>query len=114
MFTIDGYSADAHDRIILTGDFQANDPKFKSIFTDPVVQSAKFFANAIDTRSNGFDVTATFTKEIGKDKLISSLAFNYNNMYTEEIDVPSDLGEYETNFLGTRGQSLIVNSAPRT
>ena len=114
LFTIDGYSADAHGRIILTGDFQANDPKFKSIFTDPSVQSAKFFANAIDTRSNGFDITTTYSMEIGKGKLSSSLAFNYNNMYIEEIDVPSDLGEYETNFLGARGQSLIVNSAPKT
>ena len=114
LFTIDGYSADANGRIILTGDFDASDPKFKSIFTDPGVQSAKFFANAIDTRSNGFDITATYTKEIGKGKLSSSLAFNYNNMYIKEIDVPSDLGEYETNFLGARGQSLIVNSAPRT
>ena len=113
-FTIDGYSANANGRIILTGDFQASDPKFKKIFTDPNVQSARFFANAIDTRSNGFDVMATYTKEIGKGKLSSSLAFNYNNMYIKKIDVPSDLGEYETNFLGTRGQSLIVNSAPRT
>ena len=114
LFAIDGYSADAHNRIILTGDFRASDPKFKSIFTDPSVQSAKFFANAIDTHSNGFDVTATYTTEIRKGKLSSSIAFNYNNMSIEKIDVPSDLGEYETNFLGARGQSLIVNSAPKT
>ncbi|MEY4541362.1 MAG: hypothetical protein RLZZ306_3119 [Bacteroidota bacterium] len=114
LLTIDGYSADAHGRIILTGDFQSSDPKFKSIFTDPGVESAKFFANAIDTRSNGFNVAATYTTEVGKGKLSSSLGFNYNNMYIEEIDVPSDLGEYETNFLGARAQSLIVNSAPKT
>ncbi len=114
LFTIDGYSADAHGRIILTGDFDAADPKFKNAFTDPSVQSAKFFANAIDTRSNGFDITTTYTTAIGKGKLSSSLAFNYNNLYIEEVDVPSDLGEYEGNFLGERAISLIINSAPKT
>jgi iron complex outermembrane recepter protein len=114
LFTIDGYSADAHGRIVLTSDFDANDPKFKNIFNDPNLQSAKFFANAIDTRSNGFDVTATYSAEIGKGRLSSSLGFNYNNLYIEEIDVPEGLEDYESNFLGARGQSLIVNSAPRT
>lgn len=45
---------------------------FGSTFNDVVT---------VDTRSNGFGVTATFTKEIGTGKLSSSLAFNYNNMY---------------------------------
>jgi iron complex outermembrane recepter protein len=114
LFTLDGYFADVRGRIVLTSDFDASNPSFKQAFTDANVTAAKFFANAIDTRSNGFDVSATYTKEIGKGKLSSSLAFNYNNMSIDRISVPAGLVEYTESFLGSRAKSLIVNSAPKT
>jgi iron complex outermembrane recepter protein len=114
LFTLDGYFADVRGRIVLTSDFEASNPSFQKAFTDANVQAAKFFANAIDTRSNGFDVSATYTKEIGNGKLSSSLAFNYNNMAIDKIAVPAGLQEFKDSFLGARGQSLIVNSAPKT
>jgi iron complex outermembrane recepter protein len=114
LLTVDGYSADAHGRIVLTGDFDAANPALQKAFTDPSVESAKFFANAIDTRSNGFDISAVYTKNIGKGKLSSTFAMNYNHLYIEEIDVPKGLEEFEDSFLGARGQSLILNAAPRT
>jgi iron complex outermembrane recepter protein len=114
LITLDGYSVNVKDRIVLTGGFDATDASLTKIFNDLNVNAVQFFANALDTRSLGFDAITTISSTIGKGKLNTSLAFNYNNMVIDNVKTNALLQGKEDNFLGKRERSLIPNSAPKT
>jgi iron complex outermembrane receptor protein len=79
--TIDAYQIDIKDRIVLTGAFQRNSAAVAQILdnagqTD--VQSAVFFTNAVDTRTQGLDVVIAHNQPIGAGTLTLTLAGNVN------------------------------------
>jgi iron complex outermembrane receptor protein len=56
--TIDYYHISIDDRIVLSGNFTA--PAIAALLAPFGANSARFFTNAIDTRTNGVDVTANY------------------------------------------------------
>jgi iron complex outermembrane receptor protein len=56
--TIDYYRIAIDDRIVLSGNFTA--PPIAALLAPFGANSARFFTNAIDTRTNGVDVTANY------------------------------------------------------
>jgi iron complex outermembrane receptor protein len=56
--TIDYYRISIDDRIVLSGNFNA--PPIAVLLAPFGANSARFFTNAIDTRTNGVDVTANY------------------------------------------------------
>lgn len=71
--TLDGYMVDIDDRIVLTGQFSpGDDPELQNLFNQAGATKAAFFANAINTRSQGLDVVVAHSASIGSGKTLRS------------------------------------------
>ncbi|MEM8888501.1 MAG: TonB-dependent receptor [Bacteroidota bacterium] len=101
--TVDGYYIDITDRIVITGNFDAN-------FLNQGVETAQFFANAADTRSLGLDVVLSYRTDLDNGhRFLASLAGNLNDL--EVTDIKNGNLEVET-FFGGREVSLLEDAAP--
>ncbi len=59
--TVDAYQIDITDRIVLSSQFSTGNPTVKTILTSrPDIGRVQFFANAVNTRTQGIDVVANY------------------------------------------------------
>jgi len=100
--TIDGYSISVEDRIILTDNFDASGLGLG-------VDVAQFFANGVDTKTQGVDIVLGYTKVFSNSKLTLSLAGNLNDLTIEEIH-NGDLNPFT--FFGPFSQAYLEAAAP--
>ena len=80
--TIDYYRITIDDRIVLSGNFTA--PPIAVLLAPFGANSARFFTNAIDTRTNGVDVTANYRTALGAAGEVR-LHAGYNNTRTKVV-----------------------------
>jgi iron complex outermembrane receptor protein len=100
-FTVDVYQIDVDDRIAQSSQFNRGDTRLAlsggtigdEISTlldaagfDASLGAVNYFTNAIDTRSKGVDLVATWTPEIDVGELTLSGAYNYNKVDVVNID----------------------------
>ncbi|ABG39458.1 TonB-dependent receptor, plug [Paraglaciecola sp. T6c] len=100
-FTIDVYQIDVDDRIAQSSQFNRGDTRLASsggtigdeisalldsAGFDASLGAVNYFTNAIDTRSKGVDLVATWTPEIDVGELTLSGAYNYNKVDVVSID----------------------------
>jgi iron complex outermembrane recepter protein len=110
VITADAYLIDINNRIVITS----------SIVDDRIaalgVESGRFFTNAIDTRTKGLDIVATYTIPVKtKNKLDISLASNFNKTTIEEYHFPESLsGLNQDDYFGPDQQSLIETNYPKS
>ena len=100
--TVDGYFIDVDDRVIITNNFDATQLGIG-------VSTAQFFANGVDTRSQGLDVVLSYKIDLANGFLNASLAGNLNNL---EVDEVRNGNLDEQTFFGDRGRSLLEDAAP--
>lgn len=80
--TADLYAVRVNDRIVRTSFFTTSNPLIKKLFDDyniVGIQSARYFANAIDTRTQGIDIVAQYelhANNLGHFTFLAS--YNYN------------------------------------
>jgi iron complex outermembrane recepter protein len=94
--TIDYYRIAIDDRIVLSGNFTA--PPIAALLAPFGANSARFFTNAIDTRTTGADVTATYRVPLGGAGDLR-LRAGYNHTRTHivgAIATPPELEGYES------------------
>jgi iron complex outermembrane receptor protein len=109
----DFYHITIDDRIVLTGDFANDDPDIGAILQSLNVGSARFFANAINTTTNGVDVIVSFANRIDDDRRYSlALAVNYNDMTIDQVNTSRELAGKEDFYLSNREKLFILASAP--
>ena len=71
--TFDAYQVNIDDRVILTGAFSAgNDDELQQIFEAAGATQARFFTNAIDTRSQGIDIVLSHRILLGEGKSLTN------------------------------------------
>lgn len=100
--TIDAYSIDITDRIVLTEYFDASSLGLN-------VVAAQFFANGIDTRSQGLDVVLNYRTFFGVNRFSIGLIGNINDLEIKKIKNRS----LDANtFFGPREQYFLMASAP--
>lgn len=100
--TIDAYQINIQDRIVLTDYFDASSLGLN-------VVAAQFFANGIDTKTNGVDIVLNWKKYFGDNRLNIGLTGNLNDLEILEIksgDLDPDI------FFGPREQYYLQASAP--
>ena len=102
--TIDGYLINVDDRVIITNNFDATQLGIG-------VSTAQFFANGVDTESQGLDIVLSYRPELVSGSLSLSLAGNLNNLEVTNI---RNEGLDEETFFGARGRSLLEDAAPST
>ncbi len=77
--TVDAYQIEIRDRIVLTGSFTKSNPTVAAILANyPDVNSAIFFTNAINTRTQGIDIVTSADLKINNGSLNITLAGNLN------------------------------------
>jgi iron complex outermembrane recepter protein len=110
--TVDAYQIKVKDRIVLTGLFDTGDDKIGSILQSMNVGAAQFFTNAVDTKTRGLDVIATFGTNLGQGKLNTTLAANFNSMEIEAVHTTPLLEGKEEIYFGVRERYFLLASAP--
>ena len=112
--TLDVYQIDIDDRIVITGGFSADDADIGDIIAAQNLIEARFFTNAIDTRTRGVDVSLTNARALAAGTLSTSVALNFNETSVERINTAPGLVGKEDIYFNTRERLFVEGSAPRT
>jgi iron complex outermembrane recepter protein len=94
--TADVYRINIEDRIVISGNFTGG--RITQLLLPLGATGARFFTNAIDTRTTGTDITATHRTELaGGSRLRLSAAYNANrNEITRIADTPPQLEGFQS------------------
>tara|TARA_B110000003_G_scaffold172618_1_gene172201 strand:+ start:43466 stop:46351 length:2886 start_codon:yes stop_codon:yes gene_type:complete len=106
--TADAFFTGIDDRVVLTGNFDIP----SGIITD--AESARFFSNAIDTETRGFDVVVSHKGNVGELTLSSDLAVTF--AYTQrvdEINASPELADQIGTYFGERESYFLEKATPR-
>lgn len=115
-FSVDYFSANINDRIMLTGNIvDTVSPAVKAILKKYDVQSARYFTNALATETRGLDVRLQY-KHMFEDRNKLKLVASYHADRTTITDVyplASILGnQITTAVLNDNNQSFIETAQP--
>jgi iron complex outermembrane receptor protein len=100
--TVDAYSIAVKDRIVLTGYFDASALGIG-------VDSAQFFVNGTDTKTNGLDLVFSWKKKFAGNTFSATFVGNINDMKIEKVN---NGGLDEQTFFGEREKAFLLASAP--
>ncbi len=118
--TVDGYFVGIDDRVVLTGRFSGpgDGSELDFLLSQANATAASFFANAIDTESQGLDFVITHKANLGANwRLKTDLAGTFSK--TEQVgdiiasDVLRDAGLIDTYF-DENNRVLLERAVPRT
>ncbi|MDZ7695266.1 MAG: TonB-dependent receptor [Balneolaceae bacterium] len=116
--TADFYQIDVEDRIILTSNFNVNGlpEDIADELRDYGVQAANFFTNAIDTRTRGADIVATYNQPLPNDNLLNiSLAGNLNQVEVQgAVDTTPQLENQADSYLQPWDRLQLEEGTPKT
>ncbi|REL31794.1 TonB-dependent receptor plug domain-containing protein [Thalassotalea euphylliae] len=89
--SIDAYRIDIDDRIVLSNNLSG--PGIESLLAGTGATRARFFLNAIDSRTEGVDVVATYSLDLNTyGNVLFNAGYNYNdNEVTNIIEPPAAL-----------------------
>ena len=111
-FTVDGYLIDVDDRIILTGSLSG--PTVETLLAQFGAPTVKFFTNAVDTRTKGFDVSARYRHVLDNDRYLEFLAqYNRNSLEVRDVQVPDVISEIEDQVFDSGDEYTIENGRPK-
>jgi iron complex outermembrane receptor protein len=110
--TIDGYIVNIKDRIVLTGFFDQSDDVIGQILADRNIGAAQFFTNAVDTKTKGLDIIATYSLGIGAGRLTSTFAGNFNDLSIGSVKTAAGLQGKEEIYFSPRERYFLQASAP--
>lgn len=113
---VDAYQIDLDNRITSTGLLTGTG--VRNILTAngfPSVQAVRYFANAVDTRTRGFDVVAAYSFDtVSAGKFRTTLGFNYNETTIQRIAPnPTQLAGLNLTLFDRRSQGFFTQT-PRT
>lgn len=121
LVTLDGYLIKVKDRIVLSGQFDADDntldPALIAEMLRTNVTTTQFFANAVNTTNKGIDIVLDYKTTFGKQRFNALFAGNFQKMNLNKINVPSkldDTQEHRNTFFSKPAQGVLLASAPET
>ena len=111
-FTLDGYYVTITDRIVLTDGFGTDDDVIGSVLEQLNVGYARFFTNAVDTKTMGLDAIIAYKMYLNDNTLTFTYAGNFNKMEVTAINTDSMLAGKEDNYFSDREEFFLLASAP--
>lgn len=111
-FTLDGYYVTITDRIVLTDGFGTDDDQIGSTLEDLNVGYARFFTNAVDTKTMGLDAIISYKIYMEDNTLTFTYAGNFNQMEVTAIHTNELLAGKEDNYFSDREEYFLLASAP--
>ncbi|NVK09097.1 MAG: TonB-dependent receptor [Tenacibaculum sp.] len=120
--SLDYYNVKVEDRVVFSGEIGGTDDNgnpnatVQQILDDNSVTSIKFFINAADTKTEGFDYTMRYKNiDFAAGKLGLNLALNINRTKLEgEVKTPTKLANYKNAIFNRKEQSRIISARPNT
>lgn len=92
--TFDYFHIDIRDRIVFSGNFTQE--KVRNLIRPFGATAARFFTNAIDTETNGYDVVANYQRPLFGGRVDLSAAYSNNETkVVGEIQTPPELKEFD-------------------
>ena len=120
--TIDAFQVDIDNRVVLTGTFRPSDGKtpeqreeLARLFAQANAEQANFFANSIDTRSQGIDVVLTHDWRFAGGSLKTSLSGIFSK--TEkvgDVQTSAELEGLEDIYFDETSRIYLEEAVPRT
>jgi iron complex outermembrane receptor protein len=110
--TLDAYIIDIDDRIVLTGGFTSDDPDIGPILEEMELVEARFFTNAVDTRTRGLDLTFGNRYRMSRGDLNLMAALNYNKTEILGINTAPGLEGKEDIYFSKREEMFVIGAAP--
>lgn len=115
--SVDAYQIKVKDRIAITSTLTGSAVTAILVANglSPYL-SAQYYTNAIDTRTRGIDVVATYNHEIGSiAKMDWNVGYNYNkNIITGIIDNPPELSAINFALFDRVSQANLTENLPKT
>lgn len=108
-FTLDYYMIDVNDRIVRTSFFTVDNPLIKDLFERyniEGIQSVRYFANAIDTKTQGLDIVGQYnlnTETAGDFTFV--MAYNLNLFKIVGFHNPSNLEDLNESIFNEERQA---------
>ena len=116
-FSIDGYLINIDDRIVYSGSFGAgSNPDIQAIFDAAGATTARFFVNAIDTKTSGIDIVISHKANISDEiRLTSDIAANFTKTEVEALNVPDAVSAagQTGNFFDAQEEAFLTLAIPR-
>ncbi len=118
--TVDGYLINIDDRISLSGSFGVGGTDvLDRIRQETGAESARFFTNALDTRSIGLDIVIAHKARFGNDwRLRSDLSASFFETEIKKITVPQAVlsagNESVIRFFDAQEEAFLTVAQPRT
>ena len=116
--TVDAYIIAIQDRIVLTGQFEATTPELEQLFMQVGATNAAFFANAIDSRTQGIDIVIANELDFGVRTFLTntlSATFSKTNRVGDihASAILEESGQLETYF-DERASIFLEKAVPHT
>jgi iron complex outermembrane recepter protein len=118
--TVDYYNIAIKDRIVLTGQFSGGtateqDREISRLLAAANANSATFFVNAIDSRTQGVDIVTSYNTSLGKGSLRADLAGTIAKTVLEgDIKTSGALVGKESTFFDQTSRIFLEKAVPRT
>ncbi len=115
-FAIDPYLIDLNGRIAQTGFLQGKAVDAVLAANGFPSQAVRYFANAINTQTQGVDVTGSYTADLGDAGVLrTTLGFNWNNTkITHVASNPSQLAKANLTLFDRASRGAITVAVPKT
>jgi len=113
--TIDAYQVDIDDRVILTGQFAPRgNAELVTLFAQANAERATFFANAIDTRTQGIDLVVSHQARIGSGiNLTTDLAATVSQTRQQgEIKASPQLEPIKSTYFDETSRIFLEDAVP--
>jgi len=114
--TADYYRITIEKRIVLSDNFTG--AAIRALFDSAGlrgVSGGRFFSNAIDTRSNGVDLVASYGLTFGRNSVLRfSSGYNHNIVKVTHVDpTPDKLSAFQENLFGRVERTRVERGNPR-
>ena len=114
----DYFIVDVEDQIALSGSFNVADPALPAdaiaFMQANEINSVKYFINAMDTRTQGIDLSAKYEMQVTEgDRLGINAQYHYSKTEIRDIHVPNLLGLPEDDVFNRGEQERRTSMLPR-
>ena len=113
--TVDAYQIDIRDRIVLSAQFTRTNPLVNTILGTQAVSRVQFFANAVNTRTQGIDVVANERLPLGENsRLLLTAAANFNQTEVRSFNSSSTTVNNDQTAGTSNLQNTLFDRSQRT
>ena len=115
--SLDYYDIQIEDRIVYSGDFESGlgSPVLDAALMVAGASKAKFFLNAADTSTTGFDIVANYSTSLGSGALDLSIGANVTETKIDAVNLPPGLISFpdvETTVFPAFDRSILTEWQP--